>query len=441
MKLLQVGYAHANWIYADKILKNIDSFDETSAYPYVMVTHKFPSTKFKRINITKFEELKSFFAYLIKVKFKNIKSKYFNNIISLSKCKSIYKGRYDNGRVIGAEELEIIVTDVDLRLIFLAYKFDEYEFEEVYFSVYNYLPKDFINFILEKYVEVEYSIEKSKFNSLYGMSVTNNIKDEVIFDNELGWEEKPISNDEILRLLKKEEKMGFLSYSYGVWVTAWARYNLLINLLKYDEFIVYSDTDSIKLKEGYDKKIIEEYNKSVQKKIKAVSKDLEIPLNQFMPKDIFGEKHILGVFEYEGRYEEFVTQGAKKYAYTKWVKNVKIKKDSNIIKRGKEISLVLEITVSGVPKKGAKGLKNLNEFKDNFIFDFKDTGKNIIIYNEEMPEFSVQDYQGNFEILKNKYGAVLVPTTYELSKSEDYMYLITDDSSKRAIFEEVEKNE
>ena len=31
-----------------------------------------------------------------------------------------------------------------------------------------------------------YAIEKAKFNSLYGMSVTNNIKDTVIFDNELG---------------------------------------------------------------------------------------------------------------------------------------------------------------------------------------------------------------------------------------------------------------
>ena len=48
--------------------------------------------------------------------------------------------------------------------------------------------------LLEKYVkkteyknvegkEIEYALEKAKFNSLYGMSVTNNIKDEVIFDN------------------------------------------------------------------------------------------------------------------------------------------------------------------------------------------------------------------------------------------------------------------
>ena len=40
------GYTHANWIYTDEIIKNVDSFDETSAYPYVLVTCKFPSSEF-----------------------------------------------------------------------------------------------------------------------------------------------------------------------------------------------------------------------------------------------------------------------------------------------------------------------------------------------------------------------------------------------------------
>ena len=54
-----------------------------------------------------------------------------------------------------------------------------------------------------------------------------------------------------------------------------------------------------------------------------------------------------------------------------------------------------------------------------------------------MEEFELEDYQGNKEILKNKYGCVLVPTTYELGKSEEYADLISDESSKRAIFKEV----
>ena len=60
----------------------------------------------------------------------------------------------------------------------------------------------------------------------------------------------------------------------------------------------------------------------------------------------------------------------------------------------------------------------------------------MLIYNDEMENFELEDFQEHKEMLKNKYGCVLVPTTYELGKSEEYSYLISDDSSKRAIFGE-----
>lgn len=301
------GYVHANWTKANEIIKNVDSWDETSAYPYVMTTHKFPASEFREINIKKVEQMRDCFAYLIKIRFKNIRSKYYNNIISQSKCDSIYNGSYDNGRIIRADELEITITDVDLKLIFDCYNFDEYEFLEVYYSVYEYLPKQFIEFILEKYVnktkfknvegkEVEYAIEKAKFNSLYGMSVTNNIKDDVIFDNESGWREEKIDNEQIIKMLEKEKNDAFLSFSYGVWVTAWARYNLLINLIKYDDYIIYADTDSLKLCENYDIKILEDYNASVRKRIKEVSEELEIDYEKYCPKDVFRRGAYLGSF-------------------------------------------------------------------------------------------------------------------------------------------------
>ena len=100
-----------------------------------------------------------------------------------------------------------------------------YEILESYFARYDYLPKEFIEFILEKYVlktqyknvdgkEVEYALEKAKFNSLYGMTVTNNIKDNVEFDNEKGWSEIVLNNETITKLLEKEKKDAFLSFSY-----------------------------------------------------------------------------------------------------------------------------------------------------------------------------------------------------------------------------------
>ena len=70
----------------------------------------------------------------------------------MSKARNIRGGRYDNGRIIEAEELEITVTDIDFQLILDMYDCD-YEIIEIYYSKYSYLPKQFIEFVLKKYVK------------------------------------------------------------------------------------------------------------------------------------------------------------------------------------------------------------------------------------------------------------------------------------------------
>lgn len=60
----------------------------------------------------------------------------------------------------------------------------------------------------------------------------------------------------------------------------------------------------------------------------------------------------------------------------------------------------------------------------------------MIVYNDEMTEFELTDYKNKKYTVKEKYGCVLIPTTYELGKSEEYANLISDESSKRAIFKE-----
>lgn len=432
------GYTHANWIYTDEIIKNVDSFDECSAYPYVLTTCKFPSKEFRKGNIKRKEDMSKHFAYILTVRFRNIKCKYYNNFISNSKCNLIKGAKYDNGRIIEADELEIVLTDIDFYFILDTYEC-EYEILESWWSLYNYLPKKFINFVLDKYVaktkyknvpekELDYQKEKNKFNALYGMSVTNTIRDNVIYKDDMEeWFEEELTNEEIEDKLQAEKKKGFLSFSYGVWVTAYARDNLLRRLIELDQYVLYADTDSLKLKSGYDKTVFEKYNKSVEDKIRFVSKLLNIPFEKYAPLDIYGEKHLLGVFEYEGNYLEFITQGAKKYA-------VKVKEKN---KKTGLLEEKIKITVAGVPKeKGANALKNLNDFRDNFVFDFKETGKNLLIYVENQEPFVLSDYKGKESIVKDKSGCSLIPTTYVLSKALEYANLINDNSSKRAIYKE-----
>ena len=436
------GYTHSNWIYTNDILENVDSWDFTSSYPYVMVTHKFPMSKFIKGNLKRIEDMKDFSAWLVRVEFKNIESKYYNNFISQNKALEIEDGEYDNGRIIRAKRVQIIVTDVDLKIIADTYKFDSYKILESYHSKYDYLPKDFINFILDKYVaktelkgvpgmEVNYAKEKNLFNSLYGMAVTNTIREKVEFTEQGYWVELPLTNEEILTGLQNEELKGFLSFAWGVWVTAYARNNLIRNIIQLDDFQIYADTDSIKVLPGYDKSVIDNYNAFVENKIRAVSKRLDIPYERFAPKG-----KLLGVFDFDGHYEEFITQGAKKYAYTKYVSNDKLKKDSNVIKKGKEKSLVLEITVAGVPKQGANALKTLDDFRDGLIFDHSVTNKNMVCYVENQQSCTLTDYNGQSLKIKDKSGVCILPITYELGKSEEYCELVEDNSSKREKFRE-----
>lgn len=131
---------------------------------------------------------------------------------------------------------------------------------------------------------------------------------------------------------------------------------------------------------------------------------------------------MLGLFECEtdeGRkftYDFFITQGAKKYA----------------VQKGDKI----EITVAGVPKTGAKALKSLHDFKDDFVFRYEDTGKNLLIYCDNMSPILVTDYLGNDYIVDDKKGCCIVPTTYVLGKALDYAHLISDESSPRAMYKE-----
>lgn len=443
------GYTHSNWIYTDKVLNNITSWDFTSSYPYIMVSHKFPAAEFKKCYIKSRNDMLQNFAYLLKVKFNNIKCKYYNNFISQSKCSSVLNGKFDNGRIMEAESIEITLTDIDFYFILESYNIENYEILESYYSVYDYLPKQFINFILEKYVnktalknvegfEVEYAKEKNKFNSLYGMSVTNMIRDEVLYDVLSDWTERELTNEEIEQKLREEKEKSFLSFSYGVWITAYARSNLLKNVIKLDDYVVYCDTDSIKLLEGYNQKVIDEYNDFVIKKLKFVSKKLNIPFEKFSPKDKNGIEHILGVFDNDGYYADFITQGAKKYSYTKWINNEKVKKDMNVLEKQEEKSKILEITVAGVPKTGALGLNKIEDFKDDFVFEFKYTNKNLLMYVENQDKIELKDYQGNIDVVTDKTGCCVVPTTYVLGKSSEYCDLISDNSSKRSRFKEKE---
>lgn len=81
-------------------------------------------------------------------------------------------------------------------------------------------------------------------------------------------------------------------------------------------------------------------------------------------------------------------------------------------------------------------LKSLDDFRDNFVFEYKYTKKKMLIYCEQQEPIDVIDYKGEKYHVTDKSGCCIVPNTYTLGKALEYADLISDKSSKRARFKE-----
>lgn len=423
VKAFAGGYTHANYLLAQKIFTNVTSFDLCSSYPFVMCCEKvFPTTAWHEFPLKSPDDMiPSKFVYILHCKLKNIRSKKLNTTISFHKCSHI-SGKFllDNGRINYMESCELTMTNIDYETYKKFYDFD-CEVITCYRAVAGYLPTPFIEYILDIYKkktelkgvagkEDEYARAKADFNSLFGMSVTNDIHDEVFYRNDM-WETIRLSPEEVRAKLKEkaESKNPFLHFSYGVFITSQARANLLSLVEKYDTYNIYSDTDSLKLREGFDESHVLAYNDNVMKKIEAAK--LHTGLDGFTQYDIKGIPHTLGILEKEAVYDKFITIGSKKYAV----------EGTHEYEQNKEKYYIegITITVAGVPKKaGSMCLKSIEDFKDGYIFKGTETGKlQKIINNERDINLTITDYLGNTEDVNFSYGLALIPCDYKLSKS------------------------
>lgn len=426
MACFQGGYTHANVLNVNKVHNNVKSYDISSSYPTVMCLEQFPATPFTYIDYDEYKTLdKEKYCIMFHVKLFDVKSKYYNNYISFSKCvnfrevkpKDIDELVYDNGRVQKAKMVEMWLTDVDLDIIQTNYHIGRIQYEAIYISEKRYLDIRVIQFILELYnnktklknvsgSEDIYKKSKSYINSLYGMSVTNALKNSTCYSGGV-WSKKELTIDFVRDILEKSKKSysTLFFYAVGVWVTAYARRNLYKTILSSHEFdrdVIYCDTDSIKYKGDHDD-IFQHYNEEVFQKYKKVcEKFSQLNVELFTPSDKNGNIHPLGIFDYEGEYQKFKTLGAKKYCYVD---------DS------------LHITVSGVSKKGACALKSIDDFKNGFEWGYKESGKLAHYYNEEQPHITVIDADGNEYRNTYDYGVVLQPTTYTLGVTDVYISL------------------
>ena len=424
------GFTHSNPIHTDKVLKDVNSIDFTSSYPSVMIAEQFPmGTGFSP---TKEDILKNGYDYyinnfccMLNVSVQNLKNIFiYDSYLSESKCKIEGEKLITNGRVFSAQYLNTYMTDVDYSIFKRCYSWERIEIHDLICYPKGYLPKPIIESILALYQdkttlkgvkgkEVEYLLSKGMLNSIYGMTVTDIVKDEITYEDDWGMEQVSIE-EEIERYNSKKSR--FLFYPWGVWVTAYARRNLWLGILAIKEDYIYSDTDSIKFF-NYSKheKFIEGYNKLVINKQLKTLDYYNINPELLSPKTEKGTSKPLGVWDFEGLYSRFKTLGAKRYL---------VEEDNK-----------LYLTVAGLSKMNGINymIKQCNNdftkvfemFTDELTIPEENTGKNTHTYIDDEITETIKDYNGVEEVITSLSGIHLEEAKYSLSISEYFVKFYT----------------
>lgn len=145
------------------------------------------------------------------------------------------------------------------------------------------------------------------------MAVTNPLNDEIIF--EWGeWMKESVDIEDGLNKYVNGANL-FLAYQWGVWVTAWARWELLHTVADIGDDVVYCDTDSIKCL-GHHDDIIAKHNERIKRENSKLSHYYNIPDEYFNPKTIKGKTKTLGIWDKEESLKFFKTLGAKRYCFS-----------------------------------------------------------------------------------------------------------------------------
>lgn len=424
------GFVHTSLLHKGELLENMDSVDFISSYAYAMLSEKYPMGNPIKVDLHNenfWEVLKNKrYCYVFDVQFVNIHSKLtYESYLSESKCAKLEKGTVVEGRVYEAELLQTTITDVDFDIIQRVYEWDEIRVGTMYKFYKQYLPKSIITSILELYgnktklkgIESEkskYLLSKGMVSSVFGMTVTDIVKHDIVYDiDSENWEPENLSTDDYQNSIDiYNNSIGrFLSYPWGVWVTAYARRNLWSGIIAFGTDYVYSDTDCIKAI-NFDKHLnyINKYNEMVEMKLRKMCEFRKIDFELCRPKNVKGETKLLGAWDFETenkQYIKFKALGTKKYMY--------------LDNEG------LHITIAGLSK--SDGLKYILAKCDNDYdkcFDFfneslyippEHSGKLNHTYIDDEFETEITDYLGNKSVVKSLSYVHLEKCDFSLDKT------------------------
>lgn len=422
--IMSGGYTHANYHYAGQTITAdvyglIRHKDITSSYPVIMVCEKMPMTQFYYYGkkLPPFETF-DYMAYIIHVRFESLETKTFNTFLQSSKCSGLNL-KYDNGRILSGDNVELWMTEIDMEIIFDTYDFDINKLEviEVWAAHKDYIPKVFTDYVLDLYHDKtafkgieekadQYVTAKQRINSLAGMCETALLQADVTYDqNKCKWGFKTLEHDRIQKRLDDLKRWFdnryFSHYAWGCYITNYGRANLWKLIRHCDQDMLYCDTDSIFYIGDYD---FTWYDEMITNKLKTACEVMNLDFEKTRPKDKHGIIRPLGILSDEEDCIEFRTLGAKKYC-ERW-------KDGT-----------LHLTVSGINKDAVACLNDdINNFADGFNFDkdHEKVRKQMVTYITNMPDVIMPDgYQ-----IKLKRGINMRANGYKIHLTDSYIDLI-----------------
>lgn len=422
------GYTHAGHLHTGEIVKDVQSLDFSSSYPGRMAEFRFPMSSgvkiyYKDLNDYKKDIQRGFLVVALCELYDLTDQPFsFEHYLSRSKCIMAEGVIEDNGRIVSADKIVIWLTNVDLEIVAKTYNC-RIRIVKAWRYKAGYLPTEYVACVLHFYQQktklkgipeqrVEYQKFKGMNNGIYGMSVTDIVHDSYDYDpnQDEPWSTTTADIEESIKRYNKNKKR-FDFYPWGVFVTAWARWELWQGILELREDYLYSDTDSVKYTNPEKHtEFFRKHNEQIRLRIQA--EEAANGLEYSIPKTIKGKEKPLGEWDFDGRYKRFKTLGAKRYMY--------------------EDEDGLHITIAGISKQN--GLEYIKKQKDPFRF-FSDgmaipaeySGKTVAKYTDHKTEAVIVDEFGNREKMKELSGVYITNSSYEMTMSQIYLDYIRGD--------------
>lgn len=409
------GLCGGNTFFNGKKLDNVVCCDLTSDYPAQMLHNMFPGGELVELEKPSDIVNYSWHNYILDITFSYIESKTIHCSVSETKVmngKAIKNAVKNNGKLMYAENVRLMLNEVDLKTLKLMYNLGDVKINRAwYFTKSSKIPQYLHDCIIEDYETknelkkqgltetLEYLLSKQNVNSYYGMCATRlydcnysfDINDTSMINETTGDAEldelisKGLTNTAKYKELKqiqyeKLKSKVWLNPYIAYWTTSYARYILCYFISKYPDLIIQYDTDSIYF--CIDTKICDE------KRVEMLQNDIAEYNKKILLKNTFLFKSnpnfkTLGQWDIGEPYKHFKTLGAKRYIYEK---------------QDGKIKTVVAGLVKGTLQKQAieNNIDVFDFFNDYMTIATTNSEKLASVYNDDNIGLQpVTDYQGN----------------------------------------------